>query len=67
MNRGYLKQLFRSVTAEPEPSRGAEILVLSVKMLIKYDCSETFGCLRAAAVEEGRESERARGSGQVCT
>lgn len=37
-------------------------------MLIKYDCSETFACLREAEVEEGREvsgeSEKGRGLGR---
>lgn len=36
--------------------------MLSVKMLIKYDCSVALACLREAEVEEGRdvsgESER---------
>ncbi len=29
-------------------SRGLEILVLSVKTLIRYDCSETFARIREA-------------------
>lgn len=35
-------------------SCGLEIPVLSMKMLIKYDCSETLPCLREAEVEEER-------------
>lgn len=42
--------------------------MLSVKMLIKHDCSETFACLREAEVEGGREvsgeSEKGRGLGR---
>lgn len=57
------------MTAEPFCSRGLEIPVLSVKMLIKYDCSEAFACLwEAVVVEEGREvsgeSEKGRGPGR---
>lgn len=57
-------------------STGLEILV-AVKMLIKYDCAETFACLRESEVEEGRGVEGVKGkkkrkkerqgTGQVCT
>lgn len=30
---------------------------MPVKMLIKYDCTETFACLRESEVEEGRGVE----------
>lgn len=66
---GYLRQLqYSECDSQAFCSRGLEILVLSVKMLIKYDCSETFACLREAEVEEGREvsggSEKGRGPGR---
>ena len=59
------KTIIQSVTAKPLFffSRGLEILVLSVKMLIKYDCSETFACLREAEVEEGSGASGGKGRG----
>lgn len=65
---GYLRLSFGVWQPQPLCSRGLGILVLSVKMLIKYDCSDTFACLRKPEEREKKRGEWERQeTGQVRT